>query len=154
MRINILILLILVIGCRNASKNSHEQTSGTLKIQENNCLTVIDRQLILKSILSTEDFQMFLHPNTEGRLPINLVKNEFVTPNLDITSNGRKVVFCDSLTLPDGREHRITIRQLDCKSKSLSYSVFYPVEGVIISGIVNKVNDSWVASETTWGEKD
>ncbi|MFC4220014.1 hypothetical protein ACFOWS_07710 [Flagellimonas marina] len=111
-----------------------------------------DKEKIIEAIMATPDFQMFLHPNIEGRLPVQLVKNEFITSDLNIFSNGFQVQFVDSLTLPEGKEHQITLGKIDCTGSKISYSIYYPIEGVIISGKILKKDGSWIAIETTWGE--
>ncbi|MEZ4968912.1 MAG: hypothetical protein R2814_04485 [Flavobacteriaceae bacterium] len=116
------------------------------------CLDKKDKEKIIETIMSTPDFQMFLHPNVEGRLPVQLVKNEFVTSDLNIFSNGFQVQFVDSLTLPEGKEHQITLGNIDCFGSKISYFIYYPIEGVIISGKILKKDSSWIAIETTWGE--
>jgi hypothetical protein len=82
------------------------------------------------------------------------VKNDFITDDLKITSNGQEIEYRDSLDLPFGKVHRINITDIDCEARKFSSSVFYPIEGAIIQGDVAKINSAWVASVTHVGEKN
>lgn len=140
----------LIIACKNEKKIVIDE----IKHKTDVCFTKKEKEEIIHTILQNADFQMFLHPHVEGRLPIKLVKNEFVTPNLEIESNGYQVVFKDSLILPDGAIHRIRIVEKDCKKKRVSYSIFYPIEGAVLTGNVFKSDSLWLTSDTNWGVKD
>ncbi|TKD65911.1 hypothetical protein [Flavobacterium sp. ASW18X] len=118
------------------------------------CFTKQDKENILESIMGTEEFQMFLHPEIDGRLPILLVKSEFISTDLELFSNGQKVEYVDSLNLPNGRQHRIKLLEMDCEKNIIKYSIFYPIEGAIISGSVKKKENIWVPFNTSWGEKN
>ncbi|MBQ4913522.1 hypothetical protein J8L85_03680 [Maribacter sp. MMG018] len=154
MRISIIIFFMSIIfGCKeNTAQKINTKTRPVQQPMVQDCMDKKDREKIIEAIVSTPDFQMFLHPKIEGRLPVKLVKNEFVTSDLIIYSNGLKVQFVDSLELPEGSQHRITIGDIDCSGSKISYSVYYPIEGAIISGKVYKNHKEWVATETTWGE--
>lgn len=148
-----MIFMVSVFSCKKNKPsviNHKTQTNQPSLVQE--CLSNKDKANIIEAILTTSDFQMFLHPNLKGRLPIKLVKNQFVSSDLKIVSNGVQVQFVDSLTHPEGGEHQITIEDIDCSGFKILYSVYYPIEGVIISGKILKKGDSWIAVETTWGE--
>ncbi|MBC8770015.1 hypothetical protein H4O18_18595 [Arenibacter sp. BSSL-BM3] len=97
---------------------------------------------------------MFLHPSVEGRLPIKLLENEFITPDLKIESNGYAIVFKDSLNILEGTTHRIRFSDIDCENKRVSYSIFYPIEGAILTGNVVNSDTLWYAEHTNWGIKD
>jgi hypothetical protein len=145
-----LLLLFIFFNCKEKKKVDYQEN----KTSEDVCFTDREKEGIIKTILETPDFQMFLHPDAKGRLPIQLVKNEFVTPNLEITANGLPVVFRDSLILPEGAIHRIRIIHQDCQKKEVAYSVFYPIEGAVLTGIISDSNSIWIASDTSWGIKD
>ncbi|MBD1259903.1 hypothetical protein HZY62_04835 [Maribacter polysiphoniae] len=140
----------LFIGCKEKTKVRPEENIGGSAI----CFTKSEKEKIITTIFGTPDFQMFLHPNVEGRLPIQLVKNEFITPDLRIESNGYAIVFKDSLVLPEGTIHEIRIIDQDCEKKRVSYSIFYPIEGAVLTGTIIKSDTLWLVQDTNWGIKD
>ena len=150
----ILSLLFIAIGCKTEKKTESIRQEGQEEVTVNPCFKKSEKELAIASILKTEEFQTFLHPEVEGRLPIHLVKNDFITADLKITSNGQEIQYRESLDLPEGKVHRIKITNIDCENREFSYSVFYPIEGAIIQGDVSKINSEWVASVTHVGEKD
>ncbi|MFX0555928.1 hypothetical protein ACOCEA_03980 [Maribacter sp. CXY002] len=77
-----------------------------------------------------------------------------MTPDLFMKSNGHNVQFMDSLILPDGTMHRIPVTNIDCEEKRVQYSVFYPVEGAVITGSIFKLDSIWKAEDTNWGIKN
>ncbi|MDO6602288.1 hypothetical protein [Arenibacter palladensis] len=148
--VNLIFIALVHISCREKIKVEIKENN----LEANQCFTKGEREEIIKTIIETSDFQMFLHPNVKGRLPVQLVKNEFVTSDLKIKSNGYQVIFRDSLILPEGTIHRIRMEEEDCKSKKVTYSVFYPVEGAILTGTIVKSDTKWMAENTNWGIKD
>ncbi|MGI9545604.1 MAG: hypothetical protein ACR2MM_00085 [Flavobacteriaceae bacterium] len=147
----ILVFLILS-GCKDLGKT--EKPIDDLNAAQKNelCLSKEEREGLIKAILNTPDFQMFLHPDAEGRLPIRLVKNEFVTPDLNILSNDQRVIFEDSLFIPNGSVHRLRIVKKNCENKKFSYSIFYPIEGAFLFGDIMKSDTLWLIENTTWAE--
>ncbi len=153
--ISFVYLTVTILGCkRSVSKLESPKDTYDFNPVETKCLDKNDKEKLLESIFETEEFQMFLHPEIKERLPIRLVKNEFITSDLVIFSNGQKVQLVDSLILPIGTQHRVKLIKKDCNRGIVEYSIFYPIEGVVISGSAQKKGDSWTTYETTWGEKD
>jgi hypothetical protein len=152
--LSIVFILINLFGCKEKKNTKVIEKNNVVNIDNSNCFTVKEREKILEAIIETPDFQMFLHPEVEGRLPVQLVKNEFVTTDLFMKNNGYKVQFRDSLILPDGMMHRIRVTNIDCEEKRLQYSVFYPVEGAVITGSIYKLDSIWKVEDTNWGIKN
>jgi hypothetical protein len=138
----------------NSCKDKLNARLEVSTLAPSNCFSKSEKEKIITTILETPDFQMFLHPTVKGRIPVQLVKNEFVTPDLEIESNGYKVVFKDSLILPEGTVHWIRFSDEDCSNKKVSYSIFYPVEGAILNGTVVKLDTLWLVENSNWGIKD
>ena len=146
--------IILVSGCNLKTNEKNDENSLEKKNINTICFTKKEKELSLKKIFSTTEFQTYLHPESEGRLPIQLVTNKFITPDLQISSNNQKIIFKDSLVLPYGRVHKISIDSINCNKKSFFYSVFYPIEAAIIQGKVTKNDSVWIATVTHVGEKN
>ncbi len=150
-----MIAILISSGCKNAGKTKAENSGSKEKSETTkNCFSKIEKEKALETILGTNDFQMFLHPEVEGRLPVKMVVNEFVTPDLKITSHERPVVFKDSLILPYGDILRLRITEMDCTKMVFSYSIFYPMEGAVLTGTAKKVKSEWEVQDTNWGIKD
>lgn|GEM_PF-3613838 len=119
---------------------------------KNSCFKNSEKVALIEEILSTQDFQIFLHPELSERLPIRLSKTEFIDKNLNIKSNNQKVLIQkDSVEFSEHTVH-IKISKIDCKAKSLRYSIFYPIEGAIIKGNTRKSNEGWVVAVSQVGE--
>lgn len=145
--------IVLVFAMCKQPTNSKQKIvlEAEMPVQKD-CFDKSTKETILTAILRTETFQEFLHPELEERLPVRLVKSDFITDDLQILSNAQKVGFRDSLGLPKASVHRITIKNVDCENKTLEYSIFYPIEGVIIGGYVEKKNGEWTANVSHVGE--
>ncbi|MHA7832518.1 MAG: hypothetical protein ACX93O_15590 [Flagellimonas sp.] len=153
-RLSIIISISVLLGCNNLKKKEKAKEIDIIESKDDLCLSKNEKEKMLETILRSPDFQLFLHPEVEGRLPIRLQKNEFVTENLKLKSNGLRVVFEDSLDLPYGNVHRLRIVDKDCKNQKFEYSIFYPIEGAIITGTAIKSDTIWLITNTNWGIKD
>jgi PBP1b-binding outer membrane lipoprotein LpoB len=152
--IYILPAALLIFGCRHTPEFSAPPLSEESRPDTRSCWSKVDRELVLKAILDTEDFQLYLHPEVEGRLPVLLSENAFVTPDLTLFSNGQKVVVTEYDPNPESTTHKITITHMDCAKEALNYSVYYPVEGAFLEGAVEKIQGRWVATVSHVGEKN
>ena len=108
------------------------------------CLTVKDRELILKEIVQSSDFQLYLHPELLERLPIKVAMNKHFNNDISVESNGYRVQFVGLNRAFTDDIHRIEIIELDCEKGLLTYLVKYPIEGVFIDGTIIKKNTSWI----------
>ena len=149
------VIFITILFCCKDVKNQEQKNDAYNTERKNDfCMTKTEKEKLVETILNTEDFQMFLHPDVEGRLTVRLQKNEFITGDLNIKSNGLPVILKDSLDLPYGSVHRLRIIFMDCENQKFSYSIFYPIEGAIITGTIKKTDTLWLVSDTNWGIKD
>ncbi|MFC4220016.1 hypothetical protein [Flagellimonas marina] len=149
-------IMILAILC-NCKEKREEVDKIEVQQKSNiteNCLSKNEKEKMLEKILKTYDFQLFLDPEVDGRLPVRLQKNDFVTEDLELESNGFPVVFEDSLDLPYGNIHRLRIIDRDCENQKFGYSIFYPIEGAIMTGTVSKSDTTWLITDSNWGIKD
>ena len=154
--VNILFLTVFLslLSCNNITRKSNLLDSVT-ETKVDSCFLKQEKENIIKAILNTSDFQTFLHPELKERLPIRIRKNEFITCDLTIESNGFKVIFIDSLNFDDNLyTHNVNLKDLDCKQKIISYSIYYPIESASINGVVQKTDKLWIASVTSVGEID
>jgi hypothetical protein len=144
----------MISGCKQKANSSISPIIENPQSRIDSCWSKKDKQMILTAIIGSKDFQYYLHPENETRLPILLSSNDFVTKDLEIFSNGQKVVITDYNPDPESRTHKITMNSLNCEKELLSYSVFYPIEGAVIEGTVKKISDRWVATVSHVGEKN
>jgi hypothetical protein len=143
-----------MVGCKDSVKKNFSEEK-ILEVKNNkSCFSKTEREKVLKSVLSSKSFQKFLHPEAINRLPIRIIKNDFITSDLRLESNGYNVILVDSSNLGDDLAHRIKFYKIDCNEKKLNYSVFYPIEAASISGEVYKSNSLWLNSVTSVGEID
>lgn len=145
--------ITILFACKDF-KNRPEKMDVNVIEKKDSCISKTEKERMIEAILRTPDFQLFLHPKVEGRLPVRLQKNEFITRDLEIKSNDLAVIFEDSLDLPYGSIHRLRITDMDCENKKFSYSIFYPIEGAVITGTVRKADTSWLIVNSNWGIKD
>jgi hypothetical protein len=108
------------------------------------CLTPKDREFILKEIVQSSDFQLYLHPELLERLPVRVAKNRPFNNEISVESNGYRVQFVDLNRAFTDDIHRIEIIELDCEKGLLTYAVKYPIEGVFIDGTIIKKKDVWI----------
>lgn len=146
MKINELLfslIVLLFICCKN--QKSQEIEIQELPNSESSCITKVDKEQALESILKTEYFVMHLHPELDERLPITLLKNDFITGDLSISWNQYKVLFADSLILPRGKVIELKIDSLDCEEMKFFYQLYYPIEGSLIKGSTVKQDSIWIS---------
>lgn len=144
-----LLLQLALLSCGDSGKK--EDTNPLQKSTSQPCLDIQEKTEALESILATEDFQIFLHPEIADRLPVRIMKTDFITNDLKIISNGQPVEVVDSAT---ELVHRIRIDTSGCEEKLLRFSIFYPVESAHIAGFAKKEENAWGAVVTGVGEID
>lgn len=146
--------MTVLMGCNYLKNQGKSSDVMTLEHKTDPCPSKNEKEKMLETILGTPDFQMFLHPEVDGRLPVRLLINEFVTEDLELKSNGLPVLFEESLSISHVSVHRLRIIEADCKNQIFSYSIFYPIEGAIITGTAKKNDTTWLITDTNWGIKD
>ncbi len=145
----LLLLTILILGCKdNVETNLSSQDSGVL-IQE--CFSKLDKENALQAIFENQDFQTFLHPEIEDRLPLKIVKTQFITKDLGIYIKDNKSLITDSTDVSEATV-RLKIENKNCQSKKIAYVLFYPIEGAFVKGEVIKNDKIWVVNVESSGE--
>lgn len=140
---------LLALGCKDAIQKN-DKASDSISMSQF-CLDKMDKSKAITSILATEEFQKYLHPKAEGRLPVQLLQSRLITEDLKLYSNGLLVQVVDSMT---ELVHRIRIDTSRCKDRILEFSIYYPIESSALQGFTKKEHGDWKATVTGEGEVD
>lgn len=143
------LFFLLAISCRDANPKNDKATDSISTSQV--CLDKIDKSEAITSILDTEEFQKYLHPEAEGRLPVRLLQSRFITEDLKLYSNGHSVRVVDSMA---ELVHRIRIDTSRCRDMILGFSIYYPIESASVQGFTKKEQGNWKVTVTGEGEVD
>ncbi|MFC4220015.1 hypothetical protein [Flagellimonas marina] len=142
-RILLLISIVTTYSCtEKARKKERNVPILTNQIDDDSCLERRDVEIITKKILSTDDLQLYLKPLKEKGLGVQILRNEFLTDALNVTINGQKVVFIDSLKSTE-RVFKLTFPKIDCEAKKVSFAIWYEFEHADITGNAINQNNEW-----------
>lgn len=146
-KILLLSYMVLLVGCKTNVKNETEAPELTYK----HCLSKEEKAGVLRSILEHKKFQYHLHPKAPGRLPIRLLKSEFISEDLDIVVNEKRVIYDNHF---DEKSNVVTIRidSLDCDLKKIHFFLYYHVEGLVIIGSSQLIDEKWIIKIIRSGE--
>lgn len=148
------VVIGLFLSCKRGGGSSVSNVNSVQNKEELNCFSLEEKQEILSLIVGHVDFQTFLHPNVNGRIPIQIVHDGFFK-DVIIRSNGTIVYLRDSSYLKFPEVHRIKTLIKDCDNNILSYSIYYPIEGAVLTGeILKNNNEVWKIVNANWGIKD
>ncbi len=141
-----LILFLFLISCKT---NVEKTEIHELVYQD--CFSKEERSGAISSILKHKKFQFFLHPEVRGRLPVRLLKSEFISADMDMTINGKRVILESNL---DEESSTVSIRidSLDCDLKKFNFYLYYPIEGAVIIGTSQLIDEKWIIKIITSGE--
>lgn len=109
----------------------------------------MERQDIIEEILSTKDVQTYVQLYIREKLPIQIIKNEFISENLKIFTNNQEVEIIGKNSNSD-LAFELTFQEIKCPTK-LQFSVWLDYEHASIRGFVLKKDKKWIAEITSHG---
>jgi len=129
--------LLLLVSCKEAKK---ETAPKSMDVIENST----DVEAIIQSILDLPELQQYFHADLPERLPLKLVQNEFVSDTLHLNKFDKKIRIASLASFEkDGVKDYLIIEELSIKNKSVSFSLKYPIEGVVAEGKLVKAAGEW-----------
>ena len=140
--------ILIALGC----KERPEQNKGVL--QSKTTTQSSDFEEAIQLILDVPEFQMWLHGEAPERVPLKLVRNEFVKGEYELEKFGERVRIVDSATIkkeqiPDA----IRIKRLNSAKDTVQFSLYHPIEGAVMQGRLYKRNKQWQIIVDRIGER-
>jgi len=83
-----------------------------------------DIEIILSKILGHPDFEKYIHPEENGRLPIKIVTTEEIGTHLSLSQESFEI-----------------------EKNKANFSILYPIEGIRIKGVAELNNNNWIFSD-------
>lgn len=120
---------------------THVQHNGNGEAKMGN-----DIEIILSKILRHPDFEKYIHPEENGRLPIKIVTTEEIGTHLSLSQYGEKVIFLESIS-EAGNSPSIQIESFEIEKNKANFSILYPIEGIRIKGVAELNNNNWIFSD-------
>ncbi|MDE3742321.1 hypothetical protein [Maribacter polysaccharolyticus] len=138
----VLLFFMVILSCKDKRNTEIKSVVVDQSTDSLGCFAIKEREIILNKILATDDLQTYLKPLQERSLPLEIVINKFITPDLRIRTNGQDVILRDSSSKIE-RTFEFSFPNIDCEKQILGFSVWYEFEHANIVGIVRKLNEKW-----------
>lgn len=139
-----ILMAFLILGCSDkVERKQKNQNNLTYLPDKVECITKEDKETIIQNILKTKDIQGYLIPLSKKKLDVQILQNEFITSNLGIHINGKKVILIDSTKISE-RTFRLKFPRIDCDAKMLNFAVWYEFEHADITGKAIGKEGKWV----------
>ncbi len=151
-KLAIIFLTILFLGCIGKGQKFKEHISGPITSKnETGCWSDMNKQNIVTAIFNTDDLKTYTKIYIENNLPVQIIKNKFITDKLEITTNGQQILLIDSTANID-LAFEIKIKKINCHK--LKFEVWLDYEHANIRGKVVKKNENWIVEVISHGIVD
>ena len=123
----LLSLLILSTLCCKKIVEKKDLSKDSKKSRP--CFSSNDKIEILNNIFESDYMLKHMDPRIKkSETDLKILENNFLSNISNMAFRNRSVQFIDSLNLTDDT-FRLTFTKIDCKEKSLSFLLKYPIEG-------------------------
>lgn len=104
-----------------------------------------DKTEIIQTVLDHPEMEEFLHMELENRIPLYILKNEYISEKLNLTKGKHKVVIVEDTTGTKGNYIKMT--DLTVKDRKAEFSLYYKIENMEMSGRLQKEDGKWTVSK-------
>ena len=105
-------------------------------------MTKTDKEEVLKMVLDHSDLQIYLHPETSGRVPVKIKSNDELGSELFIEKFNAKVEFINSIDLSQNPAI-LDVVSFSYNDKKVVLEIHYAIEGITITGKLIKETNGW-----------
>ena len=105
-----------------------------------------DKERLFKMILDHPDFQQYLHPELEDRVPLKVKSNSELGTNLSIEKFGKAIEFVNSINSIEITPI-LEVISFNIGNNQVSFEILYEIEGVTIKGILESDTTQWSFKE-------
>ncbi|MEZ4968913.1 MAG: hypothetical protein R2814_04490 [Flavobacteriaceae bacterium] len=148
------LFLIVFLSCKGKRDENRSKTEINVGPSTSviNCWNNQERQDIIEEILSTKDLQTYVKLFIREKLPIQIIKNEFILEDLKIFTNNQEVEIIRKNSNSD-LAFELTFQEIKCPTK-LQFAVWLDCEHASIKGFVLKKDEKWITEITSHGIVD
>jgi len=146
-------LTFLVIGLLFTVSCKEQRSTDALKQDKLAVEMPNESEIVLQKLLDLPKLQWVFHPEIAERLPIKILKNEFVPDSLKLLKFDENVRIA---ALPSFQKENIQdyilIKDLNIKKDTARFDLDYEIEGVSAKGTFIKISSEWVVQDYTISE--
>ena len=101
-----------------------------------------EKEVLFKMILDHPDFQQYLHPELEGRVPLKVKSNDELGTDLSIEKFGQAIRFVDAVD-SDENTPLLDVVAFNISGKQVRFDIRYEIEGVTLRGMLEQDAGEW-----------
>lgn len=143
---SLIVLLIFFTACHLDNRKSVVRNNGSIAATEPQITKQPSAQELIQKMLDLPQWQWVYHPEVNGRLPVKMLKNDFVADSLILIKFNQKVQI--GVDTRNTKEY-VEIEKLKIKDDTAYFIMEYPSEGAVANGHFIKRNKVWMIDKYT-----